>query len=51
MNATEMVMAMITNRIVSLKEEIDTLKMALEDKEDELNKLTKYIEKRKNDED
>lgn len=51
MTAKEMVMAMITNRIVSLKEEIDALKMTLEDKEDELNRLTKFIEERKNDED
>lgn len=51
MTAKEMVIAMITNRIVSFKEEIDALKMTLEDKEDELNRLTKYIEKRKNDED
>lgn len=45
MTAKEIVMKMITNRIVSLKEEIDTLKMALEDKEEELNRLTNAIER------
>ena len=45
MTAREMVMAMITNRITSLKSEIDTLKMSLEDKEEELNRLTNAIER------
>lgn len=49
MTAKEIVMKMITNRIVSLKEEIDTLKMSLEDKEEELNRLTNAIERMKNE--
>ena len=51
MTAREMVMEMITNRIISLESEIEVIKMSLSDKEAELERLTNAIEEMESKED
>ena len=44
MTAKELVMRIIVERITSLEDEIDKLKVTLADKESEIARLAKYLE-------